>query len=186
MRLPALLGVALLLAGAGTSGAGAGDIIVWRDASGVSHYTNDVSNVPPEYQGEAMTVAKEWARAIPAVDPPVSAAPTAASVDTGANQAAREAYEAAYVAGFRAGEQADPAGGVTNSIGTMVQNVEVQPQTAVVADPFGSLPVVVGGLQPRVPRRPEAHQTRKQDRFPPAQRAPFIQGPAGPPPISER
>jgi hypothetical protein len=170
MRLPPLLGVTVLFAG--MSGSAAADIIVWRDASGFSHYTNDVSNVPAEYRGEAMTVAKEWARALPAADPPSAAA----SPEAGPAPLAREAYEAAYAAGFRAGGQADPA----SNVGTVAQQVEVQPPAAVVADRL------VGGLPPRVPHRPNGRDKRVQDRFPPAAPAPLLQGPAGPPPISER
>jgi hypothetical protein len=184
MRLPPLLGVIFLLAG--MSGSAAADIIVWRDASGVSHYTNDVSNVPPEYQGEAMTVAKEWTRALPAAEPVFAVAPTAVSADAAATPPTRDAYEGAYRAGLRAAQQADPPGNVTNSTGTVVQNVEVQPQTAVVADQLVPVPVIVGEFQPRGPQRPDDRKKRVQDRFPPAERAPSIQGPAGPPPISER
>lgn len=176
MRVPPLLGVTVLFPA--MSGSAAADITVWRDASGVSHYTNDVSNVPPEYQGEAMTVAKEWARALPAADPPTAAA----SPEAGAAPPAREAYEAAYAAGFRSGGQADPA----SNVGTVVQQVEVQPPTAVVADRVVSVPVVVGGLPPRVPHRPDGRDERVKDRFPPATRAPSLQGGAGPPPVSER
>jgi hypothetical protein len=181
MRLPPLLGVTVLFAG--MAGSAAADIIVWRDASGVSHYTNDVSNVPPEYQGEAMTVAKEWSRALPPADPPSAAA----SPEAGAAPPAREAYEAAYAAGLRAGGQADAARNVPSHAGTVAQQVEVQPPTAVVADRSIPVPVVVGGgLPPRVPHRTGGGDRRVQDRFPPATRAPFLQGPAGPPPISER
>jgi hypothetical protein len=181
MRLAPLLGVTVLFAG--MAGSAAADIIVWRDASGVSHYTNDVSNVPPEYQGEAMTVAKEWARALPIVDPPSAAA----SAEAGATPPAGEAYEAAYAAGFRAGGQAGPASNVASHIGTVVPQVEALPPAAVVADRSVPAPVVVGGgPPPRAPDRPDGRDRRVQDRLPAATRAPFLQGPAGPPPIAER
>jgi hypothetical protein len=181
MRLAPLLGVTVLFAG--MAGSAAADIIVWRDASGVSHYTNDVSNVPLEYRGEAMTVAKDWARALPAAEPASAAAPA----EAGGAALAREAYEAAYAAGFRAGGQADPASTVASNVGTVVQQAEAQPPPAVAADPSVPVPVIVGGgLPPRVPHRPDGRDKRVQDRFPPATHAPFLQGPAGPPPISER
>ena len=109
MQIPPVLLAAVLLAT--LSGAAAADIIVWRDNSGVSHYTNDLSNVPSEYRGEAMTVAKEWSRAAPTKGRPPAMAATTTSVDpdAGAATTSRNAYEAAYVAGFRAGAQGDTA-----------------------------------------------------------------------------
>jgi Domain of unknown function (DUF4124) len=183
MSLTRWLGVALLVAGIG--GPAMADILVWRDKSGVSHYTNDIANVPPEYRAEAMTVAKDWARAQPAPEP----APVAATVatDNPAGAAAHESYESAYRAGFRAGEQGEPAASPAGSVGSVVQNVEVQPQSGVVADRLVPVPVIVERHRSRGSRRDEDRdQDEARDRLPPAQRAPFLQGPAGPPPISER
>jgi hypothetical protein len=111
MEIPPVLRVIALLAT--LSGAAAADIIVWRDNSGVSHYTNDISNVPSEYRGEAMTVAKEWSRAPAGKSrtPGVAATATSVDADVGAATTSRNAYEAAYVAGFRAGAQGDMASG---------------------------------------------------------------------------
>jgi hypothetical protein len=153
MRLSPLLGVTILLAGISRSAAA--DIIVWRDASGVSHYTNDLSNVPAEYRGEAMTVAKEWTRALPAAEPAIAVVPTAVSADAAAAPLTREAYEAAYRAGFRAGEQADSPSDVRNGAGTTVQNVGGQSQSPPAADPLVTAPV--GELQ-RVQRQPDGRR----------------------------
>ncbi len=111
MQIPPVLRAIVLLAT--LSGAAAADIIVWRDNSGVSHYTNDISNVPSEYRGEAMTVAKEWSRTPPRKGrpPALAAATTSVEPDAGAATTSRNAYEAAYVAGFRAGAQGDTASG---------------------------------------------------------------------------
>ena len=76
MHLTRLLGVIVLIAAG--SGPARADIFVWRDAAGVSHYTNDLANVPPEYRAEAMTVAKDWTRAAPPPEP--VAMPAAATV----------------------------------------------------------------------------------------------------------
>jgi uncharacterized protein DUF4124 len=184
MRLTRLLGVALIVAG--VCAPAEADILVWRDNSGVSHYTNDLANVPPEYRAEAMTVAKDWARAQPATAPAPEPAPVAATVgaDPGAAPA-RDGYEAAYVAGFRAGEEAEPP--AAGAVGSVVQNVEVQPQSGVVADRLIPVPVIVEHHRSRAPRRQEDRdQEDVRDRLPPAQRAPYLQGPAGPPPVSER
>ena len=105
MQIPTVVRAIVLLAG--FSGAAAADIIVWRDNSGVSHYTNDISNVPSEYRGEAMIVAKDWLRTRPGKgSPAVTAAATAVEADRGAAPTSRKAY----VAGLRAGEHGDTAG----------------------------------------------------------------------------
>ena len=100
MRLTRLLGVALIVAG--VCGPSEADILVWRDNSGVSHYTNDLSNVPPEYRAEAMTVAKDWARAEPPPEPVAMPAAATVAADSGAALPARDGYEAAFLAGLRA------------------------------------------------------------------------------------
>lgn len=169
--------------------ASAGDIYVWRDHAGVSHYTTDLGNVPEEFRGDATTVAKEWKRAEPAPEPVAAAAAAPAGVTAEAPIPAttsRELYEAAYLAGVRAAQeqQAASAGDTTN----VVQSVQVQPQpaapNAIVTDRIVPVPVIVD-------RRPRVHSDRRdddriRDDFPPAQRAPFLQGPAGPPPVSDR
>ena len=175
------LGVILIFAGASTSAAA--DIYVWRDTSGVSHYTTDIENVPPEFRNEAIKVVKEWSRAEP--PPEAVAAPLPAVAADPAAAAPRDGYDAAYLAGFRAGERGEaPA----SNVGSVTQNVEVQPQSGAVADRLVPVPVLVDRHRERSPRREETRQedTRERDHLPPAQRAPFLQGPAGPPPVSDR
>jgi hypothetical protein len=147
MQIPTVVRAIVLLAG--FSGAAVADIIVWRDNSGVSHYTNDISNVPSEYRGEAMTVAKDWSRTRPAKGSPpaVAAAATSVEADAGAAPTSRKAYEAAYAAGFRAGERADTAG----SAGSVTEDEE--DETEISSGAGGKrrtmVPDVVGGHRPR-------------------------------------
>ena len=91
MSLTRWLGVAVIVAG--VSEPAMADILVWRDRAGISHYTNDIANVPPEYRAEAMTVAKDWARA----QPPPEPVPVPAAVVT-TDPAAATAHEGAPVA----------------------------------------------------------------------------------------
>jgi hypothetical protein len=144
MEIPPVLRVIALLAT--LSGAAAADIIVWRDNSGVSHYTNDISNVPSEYRGEAMTVAKEWSRTPPRKGraPAVAAAATSADADVGAATTSRNAYEAAYVSGFRAGAQGDTASGAGEDQDDGPENSS----TAGASHP-SPVPDVVEGHRPR-------------------------------------
>ncbi|MGH7819979.1 MAG: DUF4124 domain-containing protein, partial [Candidatus Binatia bacterium] len=67
-----LVALSLLVIAAPASG----DIYVWRDRAGVSHYTNDLANVPPEFRATAITVAKDWVRAEPAPEPIPAEEPT--------------------------------------------------------------------------------------------------------------
>jgi hypothetical protein len=171
-----------------TAAPAAADILVWRDAAGVSHYTNDLANVPPEFRGDAITVAKDWARAEP---PPEAVAPAvvnaAAEVAPQAAEAPHpaEVYQAAYEAGLRAGEEnvpANPPAAVAN-VGPVVQAVEVH-EAAPESRwsrllPFGFL---TGRKEPTPVPRDE--RSEREKRFPPAQPAPFLQGPAGPPPVN--
>jgi hypothetical protein len=179
MQLTRTLGVVVMLAVLG--GPASADIYVWRDSAGISHYVNDLENVPSEYRKEAMPVAKDWARAAP---PPVAAepSPTPAAVkpETGPSSSAREIYDAAYAAGFRAGEILDPPSSSTY-VGPIVQNVQVLPaEPRIVADHLIPVPVFVE----RRHRRPKPLEDRgERKRFPPATRAPFLQGAAGPPPL---
>ncbi len=173
--------VAALLVTDVSSYAGA-DIYVWRDSLGVSHYTTDLANVPPEYRTDALTVAKDWVRPEP---PPAEVASEPASPsapDTKA--AARLLVEDAYSAGYRAGENSTalvPNAGVPPVVQNF-QSVQVQ-QAEAEAQQDRLVPVLV---EPR--RRSGSGRGKDEDdrrrKFPPAQRAPFLQGPAGPPPVS--
>ena len=150
---PVLRAIVLL---ATLSGAAAADIIVWRDNSGVSHYTNDISNVPSEYRGEAMTVAKDWARGHPKKEPQAT---VAAATPLDAVPAARNAYEAAYVAGFRAGSQ----GGMPTNAGSFAQDQDDEVETASTAGagPTTALPGVIEGHRPR---RTDHHEGARDSR----------------------
>src|SRR5437762_11038565 len=134
------LGVILVFAGASASVAA--DIYVWRDTSGVSHYTTDIENVPPEFRSEAIKVVKEWARAEPAPEAVAAPIPAAVAVDPAAAPA-RDAYDAAYRAGFRAGERGEAPASTASNVGSVTQNVEVQPQSGAVADRLIPVPVLV-------------------------------------------
>jgi len=183
MHLTRLLGVIVLIAAG--SGPARADIFVWRDAAGVSHYTNDLTNVPPEYRAEAMTVAKDWARAAPPPEPVVMPAAATVAVYPGALPTARDGYEAAYLAGFRAGKHGEPASGSPPaSAGSVAQNEEVPPQSGVVADRL--VPVLVDRHQSRAPQRDASRDDDLRDRFSPSEPSPFLQGLAGSPPVSTR
>lgn len=152
MRIPPVLGATVLLVS--LSRAATADIIVWRDNSGVSHYTNDIANVPSEYKAEAMTVAKDWVRARPAAERVPAVAPAARSRDAvaGSGPASRDAYEAAYVAGFRAGSQTDSGADTASDSGSAVQGVDASPPAILEADRVVAVPVI-----------PEGHRPRKSD-----------------------
>lgn len=176
MHLSRLCGFLLLFAAGSPA---AGDIFVWRDNAGISHYTTDLSNVPAEFRAEAMTVAKEWDRGTPPPEPAPVPVPVAAAPDP--QSMARESYEGAFQAGYRAGERSN-LGAIVNSTGSVVQNVQVEPSTRVVE----SVLPLSAGQERRRSRVPHRDQNDAAERFPPAERAPFLQGPAGPPPLSER
>jgi hypothetical protein len=183
MHLTRLLGVIVLIAAG--SGPARADILVWRDAAGVSHYTNDLANVPPEYRAEAMTVARDWARAAPSPEPVAMPAAATVAANPGALPAARDGYEAAYLAGFRAGKHGEPAyGSSPASAGSLVQNEAVSPQSGVVADRL--VPALVDRHQSRAPQRDASRDADLRDRFLPSEPSPFLQDPAGSPPVSAR
>lgn len=177
MRLPSALVVVVLLAGAATRGEA--DIYVWRDNAGVSHYTNSLENVPPEYRQNAMTVAKDWARAEPPPEPEPVAAPPAAPAPAAAEEPhARAYYDAGYAAGLRVAE--NPGAVASSSVGPVVQNLQVPlpPERERIVPFIG--PVIVER------RKPTPEEKEENRALPPARPAPFLQGPAGPPPVSNR
>jgi hypothetical protein len=176
-----------LMAIVGATSSARADILVWRDSTGTSHYTNDLESVPPEYRNDAMTVAKDWARALPPPEPVPAAVPAVAAMPaaaTGDGRVVREAYDAAYAAGRRAASEDDEGMPVTN-VGTVVQTVQVEPSTPTVVDRLVPAPVVVERRgAPRLLSETDARDARSN--FPPAPRPAFIQGPGGPPPIAEQ
>src|SRR5262245_47490080 len=145
MQIPTVVRAIVLLAG--FSGAAVADIIVWRDNSGVSHYTNDISNVPSEYRGEAMSVAKDWLRTRPGKGSPPAVAAAATSVDADAGAASTSRKASAYVGGFRAGERAD----ATGSAVTAAEDEEDETEIPSVAGKKrrSAVPEVVEGHRPR-------------------------------------
>jgi hypothetical protein len=181
MQLHRTLVVVLLLAV--ISAPAAADIYVWRDNAGVNHYVNDLENVPPEYRKEAIPVAKDWARVAPAAAPAEpSPTPIAAKPETGQSSSARDVLEETYEAGFRAGEQGSPSPPSSTVVGPIVQNFVVEPEPQIVSDRLIPLPFFVERRHPHA-RRADRNRDDISRRFSPASRAPFLQGPAGPPPL---
>ncbi len=183
MNLGRLLGMIVLVAAG--SGPASADILVWRDASGVSHYTNDLANVPPEYRAEAMTVAKDWARAEPPPEPVAKPAAATVAADSGAALPARDGYDAAFLAGFRAaGPPESTSGGAPASVGSVGPNAEIQPQNRAAADRLA--PALAERYQTRAVERDASRDEEPRNRVSAAPSSPIQQGPAGPPPISDR
>jgi len=181
MYLSRLLGVMVLVA-AGAVPVGA-DIFVWRDTSGVSHYTNDLANVPPEYRAEAMTVAKDWARAEPAPEPIAIPAAATVTAEPDAATPARDGYEAAYRAGLRAARLGEAtSGGAPTGVGSRAPSVDAQSGAA--GD--RGVPLLVERQQTRATKRDTSGEDDSRSRVPASPSSPFLQGPAGPPPISDR
>jgi len=182
MRLTQTLGVVVMLALIASDARG--DIYVWRDSAGVSHYVNDLENVPAEYRKTALPVAKDWARAVPAAAPAEpSPTPAAAKPEAGPSSSARDIYQAAYLAGFRAGEEVSTPPASTTNVGPIIQNVQIPAEPLIVADRLIPLPVFVERRRRHSPRGSDDDRADIRRRFPPAARAPFLQGPAGPPPL---
>ena len=154
------------------------DIYVWRDRYGVSHYTNDLANVPAEYRGSAFTIAKDWERAELPPEPAPVVQPTPApaverQTDARADEdraLSAELFEAAYTAGLRAAEGVSATAIAAVTVAPVVQLVEPGREHHVV---HGLIP---GGPIERRHRRARDRQDEDQAR------APF-QGPAGPPPL---
>src|SRR5262245_39948332 len=120
MQLGRTLGVVAMLVLGIASASARADIYVWRDGAGVSHYVNDLDNVPPEYRKTAFPVAKDWARAAaPPVPAEPSPTPAAVKPEAEPSSSARDFDQAAYLAGFRAGEES--AAPPTTNVGPIVQ-----------------------------------------------------------------
>jgi hypothetical protein len=153
----------------------AADIYVWRDRYGVSHYTNDLANIPAEYRESAYPVARDWPRPPPPpepVEPP--AAPTATPEPRVAApeeepQAQSGLFEAGYLAGLRAAEAAGA---------TAIASATAIPLIVLAPEPRRGL--FVHGLFPGGRPLPPL---RRPDRKPRHAEPPPFQGPAGPPPL---
>jgi hypothetical protein len=109
----------------------AADIYVWRDQYGVSHYTTDLANVPPEFRSTAITVAKDWVRAAPPPEPaPVEqptpkAEPSSSAVLT---DEWRESLDVDYDAGYAAGMHDAGTTVITaSSVAPVVQLMSFEP-----------------------------------------------------------
>lgn len=186
MRLARPLGMVLIL---GMLSPAVADVYVWRDTAGVRHYTNDLANVPAEFRGKSQVVVKDWVRAGPPQEPtppsPESTPPPAApALRNGADsESRRDGEEAEAVVAARTSGSPEPV--VLNRV---VQNVvgyvEVDPVAREHGERFVAVPVPIGRHAARHGIRERRRDLRS--RFPPASRAPFLQGPAGPPPISTR
>ena len=93
------------------TGSAAADILEWRDASGVSHYTNLKEEVPNEQRGSVQVVVDELVHRPPAVESTPSAPPEPR------HQAQviydRSAVSEAYIEGLERGLQSARASGGT-------------------------------------------------------------------------
>ena len=153
------------------------DIIVWHDANGGVHYTNSLDGVPADRREEAATFVKERPRAAPEPEPTPTVPEVAAA--TPAPLMSEDAMEdrliRAFAAGVEAANQAAGEEGAEVEPSTMVQTTEV-----LVEAPERDA-IVVGGFAPQFPvrRRPREPDVEPEDE----EEAPFIVGPAGPPPI---
>jgi Domain of unknown function (DUF4124) len=147
-------------------------IYVWHDPQGVTHYVDNLDNVPSEYRGGATLLVKDWERpalppepAAPAAD--ASAVASAATVD----QVAASSFERGLWAGRESAMASLPAPPDV-SLGPIVQNVQVfaPPEAPVIYGYplFG--PVFFPRFHSRRGLAPRAHGR-------------FIVGPGGPPPL---
>jgi len=149
-------------------------IYVWRDVQGVAHYVSDPEDVPLEYRAQVIKVVKD----IP-LSPVLSSSSEASSAraeetDAPAPERVSVPAETSYEWGYRAGLDAAAVPSQSPPVLSVVQNVQVvesEPPPSYYY-PLGFFGPVFGG-GPVHPRRA----------FKPAMRAPFIQGPAGPPPL---
>jgi hypothetical protein len=156
------------------------DIYVWRDAAGVSHYTNALELVPPEYRANAYTVAKDWNRAEPPPEPPAAERPANVSAPpappppapAAEGQQSRQVYDDGYAAGLRAAAVAAPE---PERRSIVQQNLQIAPpEVRERLIPMGPVIVQRGPRPEPTPGEP----------FAPGQSLPYVRGPAGPPPVS--
>ena len=167
----------LLAATVASSAPASAAIYGWTDRDGATNYTNDLANVPEAYRDGVTTVVRETARAVePSSEVVSEPAPREAPVVEAAAPATDGAgssalVDAAYWAGFRAAADAPVIPfPVAAPVEQNVQIINSPPYRDVVAL-FG-VPAFVRPRHAFPPRRS----------FVPAQ-GPFVQGPAGPPPL---
>jgi hypothetical protein len=147
----------------------------WRDLQGVSHYVSDPEDVPPEYRTQLTTVVKDLPLA-PLLASSPDSSPAATEDAAVPRRVSEPPMETSYEWGYRAGLDAAPAS--RDPSVTSIVNLQVveSPQPAYYYPPsyypFGFFGPVLGGGHVH-PRRPLKSPMG----------APFIQGPAGPPPL---
>jgi len=170
-----ILWMGLLLGPAGAQAA----IYGWQDLQGVSHYVSDPEDVPPEYRTRAITVVKDLP--LPPLLPEPPENQTARAEETASPTPLRvsdPSAESSYEWGYRAGLDAAAVAPQNPPALSIVQNVQVveSPQPAYVYPnglyPYGLFGPVFGRGRFH-PRRPVT----------PMLGTPFLQGPAGPPPL---
>ena len=140
--------LALILAAPALAGAA---IFAWDDTEGVTHYVDNLGNVPNEYRGGAVTFVKDWER------PPAESvslarapdAPVAPSVEIA--EVARTSFERGFWEGHRSAMAAQPAPPVSAPVASIVQNVQIiaPPQLATTFPFFGPVFSVPVRLHPR-------------------------------------
>lgn len=180
-----LAGILLALLFAGPASA---DIWVWRDSSGVSHYTNEPARIPAEYRDRAHAVARAWERPpLPKEEPEAEDSERTETATKPEQPPARElveltgkldsAYEAGFEAGRRSsGERSTPP--ATTPVVSQTQSQNVQILNAPEPRRERPLPFVgtIHGLVPGGPASRAGRFERNDD-------APFAHTAAGPPPV---
>lgn len=171
-RLALLVLVIRMLAGPTLAEAA---IYGWHDAQGVAHYVSDLENVPSEYRARVMTVVRDIP-APPTSSPQEPPAPVDAPAPLEQGTAAHQIIETGFERGYRAGLAVAAAEEPGPWVGSIVQNVQVV-ESPPLLPTFISLSPFFGPVLGKTSRFHARH------RFLPKGGGPFIQGPAGPPPL---
>jgi hypothetical protein len=113
--------------------------------------------------------------------------PAAATVaaDPGGVPPARDGYGAAYLAGLRAAGLGETAtGGAAGRVGSVGSSAEIQPPGGTAGDRLA--PILLERHQTRGTERDASGENDPRNRVSAAPSLPFLQSPAGPPPIPDR
>jgi hypothetical protein len=171
-------------------------IFAWHDPEGVTHFVDDLDNVPKEHREDSVTFVKDWQRPPPPAEsvsaPPApddrSPVPSAVSVPSAQMvEMALSSFERGFWAGRQSDMAAQPAPADVPAASPVVVQI-IQPPQAITTFPFFG-PVFPAGVRPFrkfvFPRRffrggfffrsPFFHGGFFGGRF--------IQGPAGPAPL---